>query len=469
MTAEQRTSLSIGMIHFKTGDTDGVSLEMDKWRDVLRSEGHAVHYCCGQRPLHDDGQCTILPSLSYFREEIRALDKGTFDSLEAFGSESAYEEALTLEVRDLSRELLAWIDSVSLDVLIVENIWSVGLHPAAAIALDHVVQARKLPVLAHHHDFYWERVNPIRLTCNQAMQVADCYMPPHTQGYSHVVINSKAQKALWERKGISATIIPNVFDFSEGPWERDAYNRDFRETFGIKDDDVFLLQATRVVRRKAIELAIDFAWMLAQSLERYRGKTLYNGKCYSEKSRVVLVLAGSIEHDGGAYLTQLQEKADRLHVPMVWIGAQIGHTRTIDEKNGKKIYSLWDAYVHADVVTYPSYWEGWGNQLLEAVRAKLPIILFPYEIYSNDIKKAGFSMIELGKRESLYWDEQGFAQLPPAQIKQAARAACAVLFDRQVRSNMVESNFKIGRNAFSLDTLRTLLTPYLTTWSNTLW
>ncbi len=50
MSGKQYTSLSIGMIHFKTGDTDGVSLEMDKWRDVFLSEGHTVHYCCGQPP-----------------------------------------------------------------------------------------------------------------------------------------------------------------------------------------------------------------------------------------------------------------------------------------------------------------------------------------------------------------------------------------------------------------------------------
>ncbi len=78
-------------------------------------------------------------------------------------------------------------------------------------------------------------------------------------------------------------------------------------------------------------------------------------------------------------------------------------------------------------------------------------------------------MIELGKKESLSWDEEGLAQLPPVQIEQAANAACTVLFDRHARRDMVESNFKIGKESFSLDTLRTLLKPYTTTWSNTLW
>jgi glycosyltransferase involved in cell wall biosynthesis len=179
------------------------------------------------------------------------------------------------------------------------------------------------------------------------------------------------------------------------------------------------------------------------------------------------MLAGSIENDAGAYLSQLQAKACMQNVTLIWIGDHISHTRT--RRGEKKIYSLWDVYAHADMVTYPSYWEGWGNQLLEAVKAKLPIVLFPYEIYQSDIRKSGFQMIELGQKESLTWDAQGLAQLPSDQVDQAANAACTVLFNRHARRDMVESNFKIGKESFSLDTLRTLLRPYTTTWSNTQW
>lgn len=466
MSDDKQGSLSIGMIHFKTGDTDGVSLEMDKWREVFLSAGHRVHYCSGERPV-PQAYCTVIPSLSYLSEETRSLDKGTFDTLEAFGGEGPYEEALVNKVETLSRELLAWVDATALDVLVVENIWSVGLHPAAAIALEEVATMRKLKVLAHHHDSYWERVVPVRLTCKRAMEIADRYLPPHTQGYAHVVINSKAQKALRERKGVASTVIPNVFDFSEGPWEKDMFNKDFRKAFGIAEDDLLLLQATRVVRRKGIELAVDFAQALQERLKAQRGELLYHGKPFSEKSRVILVLAGTIVNDRGLYLAQLQEKAKNQGVNLLWVGNQIGHTRSEDA--GRKTYTLWDAYAHADMVTYPSYWEGWGNQLLEAVRAKLPVVLFPYEIYRSDIAPSGFSMIELGGSEDLSWDEEGLAQLPPSQIQEAASTAIEVLFDRQIRANMVDSNFMIGQKNFSLDTLRLLLEPYMTAWSRALW
>ena len=461
-----REHLNIGMIHFKTGDTDGVSLEMDKWRETFLAAGHRVFYCCGERP-QSEFYCTVISELSYLSEETRSLDKGTFDSLKGFGSEEAYEKELEKKTGVLKKGLLLWVEATELDVLIVENIWSVGLHPAAAIAIEEVVQEHKLAVLAHHHDFYWERVVPVRLTCKRSMEVTDRYLPPHTQGYAHVVINSKAQKVLGERKGIDATVIPNVFDFSEGPWQKDTFNGDCRQTFGIADSDILLLQATRVVRRKGIELAIDFAKVLQQQIKTRRGLPLYNGRTFSDKSRVVLILAGSIVNDGGEYLRQLQEKATREGVSIHWIGESIGHTRSEDD--GRKTYSLWDAYAHADMVTYPSYWEGWGNQLLEAVRAKLPIVLFPYEIYQRDIAPSGFSMIELGKNESLQWDESGFAKLPPSQIEEATKRAVKVLVDAQERSVMVDSNFEIGRKSFSMESLCLLLEPYMTAWSETLW
>lgn len=466
MISGNKRSLSIGMIHFKAGDTDGVSLEMDKWREAFRLQGHTVHFCCGNTPMQADG-CTVLAALAYVGEDVRALNRGTFETLDDYGDASSYNQAMNAAVLQLTEDLHAWITSASLDVLIVENIWSVGLHPAAAVALGNLIKNHHLQVLAHHHDFYWERVKPVCITCKQAMQLVDKYLPPHIPGIKHVVINSKARQVLEERKGITADIIPNVFDFSPNRWQEDSYNTDLRKAFGIKKEDVLILQATRVVRRKGIELAISFVQVLAKQLEAYRGRTLYNGRTFSDSSNVVLVLAGSIDHDDGAYLAELMEFARKQQIILRWIGDCIGHTRT--RRHEKKCYSLWDTYVHADLVSYPSYWEGWGNQLLEAVYAKVPVALFPYEIYERDIKPAGFSMIELGKAEHITWTDQGFAQLPSQQLEQAAADACTVLFNRQARTDMVESNFKIGEKEFSLATLQRLLSPYIAMWSKTTW
>ena len=72
----------------------------------------------------------------------------------------------------------------------------------------------------------------------------------------------------------------------------------------------------------------------------------------------------------------------------------IGDTRgrTAD---GRKIYSLQDIYPHADLVTYPSIVEGFGNAFLEAIYFRKPILVNNYSIYSFDIKPKGFDVIEM--------------------------------------------------------------------------
>lgn len=37
-----RMKYRIGIFHYKVGGTDGVSLELDKWKSVFEQEGHSV-------------------------------------------------------------------------------------------------------------------------------------------------------------------------------------------------------------------------------------------------------------------------------------------------------------------------------------------------------------------------------------------------------------------------------------------
>lgn len=74
---------------------------------------------------------------------------------------------------------------------------------------------------------------------------------------------------------------------------------------------------------------------------------------------------------------KLKQKIAQTGVDALFIEELIESDRLM--RDGQKVYSLWDSYVYADFVTYPSLWEGWGNQLLEAIRARLPFLLFEYQ------------------------------------------------------------------------------------------
>ena len=122
-------------------------------------------------------------------------------------------------------------------------------------------------------------------------------------------------------------------------------------------------------------------------------------------------------------------------------------------RDGEKVYSLWDTYVFADFVTYPSLWEGWGNQFLEALRARLPPMLFEYPVYQADIKDKGFHVVSLGS-EIQDRDDLGLVQVDQSVIEAAADQAVDLLTDAQLRRETVKHNFRVGRQHYSLEALR---------------
>ena len=107
----------------------------------------------------------------------------------------------------------------------------------------------------------------------------------------------------------------------------------------------------------------------------------------------------------------------------------------------------------ADFVTYPSLWEGWGNQFLEAVKAKLPLLIFEYPVFNQDIKDKGFQVISLGDQIRDY-NEEGLARVEDQIIEDAANQAVDLLTDATIRQSVVDHNHSIALEHFSLDTLR---------------
>jgi glycosyltransferase involved in cell wall biosynthesis len=443
---------TIGIFHYQVGRTDGVSLEIEKWKQVLEEMGHAVYLCAGDL---GGAEGTLIEEMYHHRPDAEWLNANTFSELQV--SEAEYRAELFGLADSIERKLREFVHAKGIDFLIPQNVWSVAANPAVAIALARVMRDLELPALAHNHDFYFERTGGVALTCATAMELADKYLPPRDPLARHVVINSLAQRALAERKGIVASLVPNTFDFTEPGWQIDGYNRDFRHRIGLNDGDVLILQATRIVERKGIELAIDFVRALNSPERRARlqAQGLYDGRRFHENSRIVLVLAGYARDDPtGGYLQKLKEKIKRTGIDALFVEEMVEKGR--QTRGGQKVYSLWDTYVFADLITYPSQWEGWGNQFLEALRARVPIMLFEYPVYRADIQDKGFRVISLGSH-TLGRDDLGLVQVAPEVIEAAADEAVEQLTEAQLRKETVEHNFQVGRQHYSLQALRRYL------------
>jgi hypothetical protein len=450
----------IGVLHYQVGGTDGVSLEVDKWKRVLEELGHTVHLCAGDLGASEG---TPIEEMYHHRADAERLNYNTFYELRDYADDAAYRTELFRLADVIERKVHAFVEEKGIGFIIPQNVWSVALHPPVSIALARVMRDLKLPTLAHHHDFYWERTGGVALTCATAIELADRFLPPRDPLARHVVINSLAQQELAARKGIESVVVPNVFDFGAPPWQPDQYNQDIRAHIGLGENDVCILQATRIVARKGIELAVDFVRALDSPGRRaiLRERGLHDGRAFGENSRIVLVLAGYARDDAtGGYVTRLKQKIERAGIDAVFIEDVVGGRR--HSRGGEKIYSLWDTYVFADLVTYPSLWEGWGNQFLEAVFARLPVILFEYPVYQADIKDKGFRVVSLGS-QVLGWDDGGLVQVAPQIVEAAADRAVGLLTDPHLRQETVEHNFQIGRQHYSLASLRGYLAPLMET------
>jgi len=447
---------NIAFFQNRLGRTDGVSLEVDKWKHILTKElGHHVFYCSGNEDVEGN---YVIPELYAAHEVTEKILINATREFKDYSTEAELELEIYNHADKIEAKLLQFIEENNIEMLIPNNLCSGGFQPAAAIAFHNVVRKTGLPTIIHSHDFYFESElsKEVFPTCYVAKSIYNRYFPTNLPNVKHVVINKLSQLWLKENKNIDALVVPNVFDFDQKEWKLDEFNADFRQAIGVSENDLVFLQATRVLDRKGIELAIDFVAtikndpQLRHKLEKT--ETAVQGT-YHDDARIVLVCAGIIETIGisGEYWKKLNEKALSAGIDLIYCGDLVQHSR--NSNPSKKIYSLWDAYINADFVTYPSLWEGWGNQLIEAVFAKLPFVIFEYPVFVSDIEEKGFLYTTLGREFEINY-KSGLAEVKKEMLEIAAVKAVEILSNKEAKIEMVNHNFEVAKGNFSFEQLK---------------
>jgi glycosyltransferase involved in cell wall biosynthesis len=217
------------------------------------------------------------------------------------------------------------------DLVVVENLCSLPLNEAATAITAEVLDRHRGRVLFHHHDLPWERAQLAHIES----------IPPRRPGSLHVTINEQAHRALADR-GIEAHLIRNAFDLEPIP----GAAVDTRRAFGFDPRDVVILQPTRAIPRKEVGRGIRFAEEVA---------------AYLPDRHVRYWVTGPAE-DGFA------PQLDRL-VATAGVPVTVGRAPRPE-----------DAYAAADLVAFPSSWEGFGNPLIEATIAARPVAVAHYPV-----------------------------------------------------------------------------------------
>jgi len=193
------------------------------------------------------------------------------------------------------------------------------------------------------------------------------------------------------------------------------------------------------------------------------GKKLYNGETFTESSRIVLVIAGRPERGFAGYQEKVFESLDLLQVPWLYAGDSVRPHR-IEREDLFALYP--DFYTLADFVLYPTCWEGFGNQLLEAFAAELPAVVFEYPVFKEDIAPKGVRVVSLGDTLSPGRGYRGLAEIPTEVLAQAASEMTMILTSPEEYRDITAHNVMIGRRYFGSEVLRSHLQDVLS-WAST--
>jgi len=360
----------IGFISTRLAGTDGVSLETAKWTEVLEEMEYSCFYFAGEldRPQN---QSMLCPMAHFTHPEISAINECVFGRM-------TRPEEITRQIEHIKQELKddvkAFINAFHIDLIIVENAFAIPINIPLGAALTEVVSELGIPTVAHNHDFYWERK---RFSVNCVWDYLNKAFPPRHPFVRHVVINSEARKQLAMRRGAASIVVPNVMDYAEPPDPPDEYASDVRDAFGIANDEYLILQPTRIIQRKGIEHAIELVRRLG--LKGVKAK---------------LVISHASGDEGADYGKRVREYSELMGIDTLFVSDLISDKRGTLE-DGRKVYTLSDVYPHADLVTYPSTYEGFGNAFLEAIYFKKPLLVNAYSIYFHDIRPKGFDVVEI--------------------------------------------------------------------------
>jgi len=411
---------NIGFISTRIAGTDGVSLEIEKWAAVLERNYYNCFYFSGENDRKPE-RCMQVEEAHFFHPEILEIADKCFARQRRPDKISSKIHAMR---RHLKQKIYEFVKRFDIHLIIPENVLAIPLNIPLGLAIVEFIAETGIPTLAHHHDFSWERD---RFLVNAVEDYLDFAFPPRLHFIQNAVINSLASQQLSFRKGISNTVVPNVYDFASPPPPMNFSADEIRQEIGLEENDLLILQPTRVVPRKWIERSLEIVSLM-------------------DLKNPTLVISHAADDEGDMYNKRIYGYARNLGVKIVSLEHLVGRGEYNGEEDQKK-YSIADIYQCADLVTYPSGYEGFGNAFLETIYFKKPIVVNRYSIYIADIEPKNFDVIDI----------DGFvANTTIEKIKQ-------VLEDDERRIRMTETNYQQGKKYFSYEVLERLLLSMINT------
>ncbi len=415
--------LRIGIIHSLIGKNDGVSIvidqtvkAMEKYLDI--NLGNFFFLAAHTSPRFN----AVTDEVFWHKSEEHKFILQNFDNENAEG----LDELIHNHSMYAKSVIKKWVDENDIDLIIAHN----TSHPynfITAVGLGYYIEELRNEriiwpkLMVWWHDSYFER--KIFSHPNSIIQKYLKYLPG-TYVDSIAFINNQqvelGKKVFRQYNNPRldnffkqrTTVVPNTCDI---PWDweeletnqqmhlappQDNYNRTFLRDIGLEqevqsrgfepEDTVILLQHTRVVPRKKIELAVDLAFELEKKF-----------KTENQKKCVAVIISGHSGDEQNSYKQNLQDYFDELQVknPEANVIFIFGENHILSHRDiivDKKYYKFAEIpsiiAANGGVGTYFSDVEGFGNNLLEMISMGLPVVINKYQVFKEEIEKLGFEL-----------------------------------------------------------------------------
>jgi len=415
--------LNIGMLHSLVGKNDGVSIVIDQTVNAMTEYldvglGNIFFLAAHSSPRFN----AVTDEVFWHKNDVHKKIIRYFndDPPEELDDE-IHKKALY--AKNVIKE---WVNENEIDLIVAHNtshpynfITSVALGYYYEELREHGIIWPKQ--LVWWHDSYMERdafKNP-----NYVIKKYMKYLPgTYVDGIAFInqaqvnmarkvfeQFNNRRLKPFFDQR---AVVIPNTssihWDWQSIDWSENQliyppqsnYNDTFLDDIGLTeavrkegftmDDTVILLQHTRVVPRKKIEVALDFAYRLEQKFEKH-----------GENKCIALLVSGHSGDEQVAYKKYLWEyyhkkkiKNPDAHVILIFgEGTILSHRDIIVDRKYYKFSEIPEIIAaHNGLATYFSEIEGYGNNLLEVIASGLPAVINKYEVFKTDIEHLGFHL-----------------------------------------------------------------------------
>lgn len=420
----------------------GTAVEAKKWDDYYQYLGFELYRCHGSVTGTSDNQKhLVLPEIHPGHNSNvllrQSLIRGLTTPNEAFAEVERRSDNLYITIRN-------FLSGHDIRLIHVDLALAYPISLPLTMALYRLIAIDGIIALSRSLDFPWER-EYLRGMSSLIYRICPAV---HPRIY-HMTLTQLAFDNLRMRyPNAEGGVYPSLFLFNAPAGCPQIES--LRQSYGIDPSSMLLLQPSRVTFAKGIHHSVHLAGSLLQ---------LLGGKA-------CIFVTGEVSPTWQEYWSILEDIADGYGVQLVSAKEKLEGLFFVEDDSLIGRHTITDAYMAADIVTFPSYTEGWGNPVIESVAAKRLIFSNCFDVMKNEFLPKGFDfflisenvdlrpiiqIVAQGSRKSIRDNLLGVYDFYTCKIPNRIQDRLgAVLQSPHSQKDIVEENWRIGNKEYGM-------------------